>query len=54
MPTVNINENNLEILEIILDRHEEFLRTRENMPPLALKSALNDVDSIRASLKAQS
>lgn len=54
MPTVNINQDNLDVLEIILDNHERFLRSRDDMPPLALNSALNDVESIRASLGFES
>ena len=50
MPTVNISEENLEILDIILDSHERLLLSRENMPPLSLTSALNDVESIRTAL----
>lgn len=48
---VFLSEDSIDILGHILDNHERLLAERGAvMPPFALASALNDVDTIRKAL----
>ena len=49
---VFLTEDSIDILELILDSHEHMLITERAsvMPPLALASALNDVEAIRTAI----
>lgn len=53
--TVKFTEDDMDILKIILDNHKQLLAERHGefkMPPLALASALRDVDNITHALAA--